>query len=128
MTDELESGWSIDLADGWEGHDDGDTSVFTRPDGVGVLQVSAMEGDEDISDQDLLILAGEIPKKCTRENFRNRDFHGFSIARTTDGEYRHFWYLAGGKLAVLVSYICDEDDRSEEMADVREMVKSIELA
>jgi hypothetical protein len=47
----------------------------------GVLQVSAMEGDEDISDQDLLILAGEIPKKCDPGKLpQSSDFHGFSIA------------------------------------------------
>ena len=122
-----ETGWSIDLADGWEGHDDGDTSVFTHPDGVGVLQVTAMESDDDISEQDLKTFAGEAPKKAVKENFRNKHFRGFSIAVQADGEYRHTWYLAAGKLAVIVSYVCDEEDRSEEMPLVRDMVKSLEL-
>ena len=127
MNEETETGWSIDLADGWEGHDDGDTSVFTHPDGVGVLQVTAMESEEDISEQELKTFAGEAPKKAVKENFRNKQFRGFSIALQADGEYRHTWYLAAGKLAVIVSYVCDEEDRSEEMPAVREMVKSLEL-
>lgn len=122
-----ETGWSIDLADGWEGHDDGDTSVFTDPDGVGVLQITAMESDDDISEQDLKTFAGEPPKKAVRENFRNKDFRGFSIALQSDGEYRHTWYLAAGKLAVVVSYVCNEEDRSIEMPQVKDMVRSLEL-
>ena len=127
MNEEAETGWSIDLADGWEGHDDGDTSVFTHPDGVGVLQVTAMESEEDISEQELKTFAGEAPKKAVKENFRNKQFRGFSIALQADGEYRHTWYLAAGKLGVIVSYVADEEDRSEEMPAVREMVKSLEL-
>ncbi len=127
MSEEAESGWSIDLADGWEGHDDGDTSVFTHPDGVGVLQVTAMESEADITEQDLKAFAGEAPKKAVKENFRSKHFRGFSIAMQADGEYRHTWYLAAKNLAVVVSYVCDEEDRSEEMPAVREMVKSLEL-
>lgn len=127
MSEEAETGWSIDLADGWEGHDDGDTSVFTHPDGVGVLQVTAMEGEAEITEQDLKTYAGEAPKKAVKENFRNKQFRGFSIALQADGEYRHTWYLAAGQLAVIVSYVCDEEDRSEEMPLVRNMVKSLEL-
>ncbi|MEE4249130.1 MAG: hypothetical protein V2I38_00920 [Alcanivoracaceae bacterium] len=122
-----ETGWSIDLAEGWEGHDDGDTSVFTDPDGVGVLQITAMESDDEISEQDLKTFAGEPPKKAVRENFRNKDFRGFSIALQADGEYRHTWYLAAGKLAVVVSYVCNDEDRSIEMPQVKEMVRSLEL-
>lgn len=120
-------GWSIDLADGWEGHDDGDTSVFTAPDGVGVLQITAFEGDQDITEQDLTTLAGDIPTDSVREGFSNAHFKGFSIASQIDGEYRHAWYLGGKHLAVAVSYICNEEDRSEEMDLVRAMVKSLEL-
>ncbi|MDF1628236.1 MAG: hypothetical protein P1U78_00450 [Alcanivoracaceae bacterium] len=122
-----DTGWSIDLPDGWEGHDDGDTSVFTDPDGVGVLQITAMESDDDISEQDLKTFAGEPPKKAVKENFRNKHFRGFSIALQTDGEYRHNWYLAANKLAVVVSYVCNEEDRSIEMAQVKEIVRSLEL-
>jgi hypothetical protein len=128
MSEAPENGWSIDLADGWEGHDDGDTSVFTHPDGAGVLQITAMESDEDITEEELKIFAGEPPKKAIRENFRNPQFRGFSLALQTDGEYRHSWYLTGGKLAVVVTYICDEDDRNLEMPAIRGMVKSLELA
>lgn len=127
MNDEQELGWSIDLADGWEGHDDGDTSVFTHPDGVGVLQVTAMESDNDITLEDLATFAGEAPKKAQKENFRNRDFRGFSIALQSEGEYRHTWYLAAGRLALVVSYICNDEDRNEETPLVREMVRSLEL-
>jgi len=127
MNEETETGWSIDLADGWEGHDDGDTSVFTHPDGVGVLQVTAMESEADITEQDLKTFAGEAPKKAVKENFRSKHCRGFSIAMQADGEYRHTWYLAAKNLAVVVSYVCDEEDRSEEMPAVREMVKSLEL-
>jgi hypothetical protein len=122
-----ETGWSIDLAEGWEGHDDGDTSVFTHPDGFGVLQITAMESDTEITEQDLKTFAGEPPKKAIRENFRNKDFRGFSIALQADGEYRHNWYLAGQNLAVVISYVCNDEDRSEEMPQVREMVRSLEL-
>jgi len=127
MNEETETGWSIDLADGWEGHDDGDTSVFTHPDGVGVLQVTAMESEADITEQDLKTFAGEAPKKAVKENFRSKHFRGFSIAMQADGEYRHTWDLAAQNRAVVVSYVCDEEDRSEEMPAVREMVKSLEL-
>lgn len=127
MNSEQELGWSIDLAEGWEGHDDGDTSVFTHPEGIGVLQITAMEADEDIRPEDLATFAGEVPKKAQKENFRNRDFRGFSIALQSDGEYRHTWYLAAGRLAVVASYLCDAEDRNEEMPLVRDMVRSLEL-
>lgn len=123
-----EIGWSIDLAEGWEGHDDTeDTSIFSKPDGVGVLQITAMESDEDISQEELKTFAGEPPKKAVTENFRNKDFRGFNVAQQIEGEYRHMWYLAGGRLALVVSYVCNEEDRSEEVPEVKEMVRSLEL-
>lgn len=128
MTNATEIAWSIDVLEGWEAEELGDIAVFSKHDGVGVLQVVSYEQDDVVTDEDLEEMAQE-----QREDGHNGtavdfgDFSGRVYTLREEEEFWQFWYLAGDRLAVVFTYSCADEDRNVEVDEVREMVGSIIL-
>ncbi|HLR16293.1 MAG TPA: hypothetical protein VK099_00325 [Alcanivoracaceae bacterium] len=128
MTETTSIAWSIDVLEGWEPDELGDVAVFTRPDGVGVLQAVSYEQDEEVTEEDLTDLAQEHVEAGHESSKVNvGDFEGITYTLREEGEFWQFWYLAGDRLAVVFTYSCADEDRNIEIDEVREMVNSIIL-
>ena len=128
MSDFNEIGWSLDVPEGWDAEDMDDVALFSNPNGFGVLQVVGMEKDDPVTPEDLEMLAGEQLEAGLRaEQVIVGDFRGLSFVQRSDEEFWQFWYLASDRLALVVTYSCADEDRNEEIEQIREMVGTLAL-
>ncbi|AJD49570.1 hypothetical protein S7S_15790 [Isoalcanivorax pacificus W11-5] len=128
MSDFNEIGWSLDVPEGWDAEDMDDVALFSNPDGVGVLQVAGMEKDVPVTPEDLDMLAEEqLAAGLRAERVIVGDFRGISFVQRSDEEFWQFWYLAADRLALVITYSCADEDRNEEIEQVREMIGSLAL-
>lgn len=126
MSDFNEIGWSMDVPEGWDAEDLDEVAIFSHPEGVGVLQVGGMENDAPVTEEDLQQLAGEqIEAGLRAEKVIAGDFRGISFVQRANGEFWQFWYVAADRLALAITYSCSDEDRNEEIEQVREMIGTL---
>ena len=120
--------WLLDLPEEWEAEQDDETVVIEDEDGVGVIEITALETAEPVA-------GGELPA-LARELLGN---HGRGIETTLAGlsglyfEYAdgddavREWLLDGRDLLLLISYSCDRDNAGMDDAVVDEILSTLEL-
>jgi hypothetical protein len=98
--------WSVDLPEGWIGHQEEKCATLSRTPPMGVLQMSAARKQEGpVTDDDLQKFArDQVPSgvRLCRAEFKS--FSGFSAAYVKNQLFWREWWLRSGQLMVYVTY------------------------
>ncbi|MEM1451838.1 MAG: hypothetical protein AAF957_18270 [Planctomycetota bacterium] len=102
-------GWSLAVPEGWEVHEEPDSTSLVPPSGRGALQLSGhRKSGGAVSDGDLLELASDhIQAGAPRRDVRLGEFMGFEIAYEADGYARREWYLRKKSTLLFASWSCE---------------------
>lgn len=102
--------WSMDLPEEWDAEQDEETIVIGDEDGVGMLEITALErGDE--TEADLQALAAELfPKKVKSVPAQVGDFSGLYVHYVDEGDAVREWVISKDGQILLVSYSCDKEN------------------
>lgn len=117
--------WSLELAPGWSGQHDPECATILREGGAGAFQVSAARKDGEVSDDDLLDFASELPDELEGLAVQHGSFTGFRYRFEADGRAWDQWFLRSGSTVVFATYNCPVADRGAEDADVASMLDSL---
>lgn len=102
--------WSMDLPEEWDAEQDEETIVLGDEDGVGMLEITALERSNDAA-TDLQSLAAELfPKKLKSVPAQVGDFDGLYVHYVDEGDAVREWLVRKDEQILLVSYSCDADN------------------
>ena len=99
--------WSLRLPKGWTTEQDEDCTTMHADPPVGALQISAYEKDGEVTEADLVELAGDDAPE--REPVACGAFVGFVGTTRSDGEFWRQWYLRAGSTVLFATYVCTDD-------------------
>src|SRR5690349_13880656 len=86
--------WLLDLPEEWQAEQDDETIVITDEDGVGVLEITSLEPDNDGSRVDLQALAQQlVPDGLNGSAARLGDFEGLYFQYQEEGDAVREWVL-----------------------------------
>ncbi len=120
--------WELELPPSWSAEDNEDCSSFYNEDGVGALQCSAYQKDEDITDSDLKEFAAEeIPPGAKLSAVQCGSFTGFYTHFDREDTYWRKWWLRSGQTMVYATYNCALSDRSIEDEQVGQILNSLRV-
>ncbi|MDB6061856.1 MAG: hypothetical protein JWM78_1959 [Verrucomicrobiaceae bacterium] len=99
--------WSLDLPDEWEAEQEEETIILCDEDGVGMIEITALERDES-GVVDLQALAAQLfPDHPAATAAQLGDFTGLYFQYHDEGDAVREWLLSKGEQVVLISYSCD---------------------
>jgi hypothetical protein len=102
--------WSMDLPEEWDAEQDEETIVIGDEDGVGMLEITALERGNDTA-TDLEALAAELfPKKVKTAPAQVGDFTGLYVKYVDEDDAVREWLVRKDEQILLVSYSCDADN------------------
>ena len=113
--------WQVNLPDDWSSESDEESVILFRENGVGELQISTTELEEEGTDELLYSLAAEhLEAGADYDDVEFSAFKGITLDYEVDGEYCCEWYLMSGNLLVYATYACDanEEDKEEDVAEL----------
>lgn len=98
--------WSVDLPEGWSGHQEEKCATLSRTSSMGVLQMSAARKQEGpVTDDDLQEFArDQVPSGVRLRRVEFKSFSGFSAAYVKNQLFWREWWLRSGQLMVYVTY------------------------
>ena len=108
--------------------------TLAKPDGVGALQFSPALYESgplpSPSSADLRSLALQFGEsRGLGEPFDLGQFEsrvsGAGASYCSEGDLVRVWYVSDGRNIMLVTYVCDWEDRDREMSECEEMLKTI---
>ena len=119
--------WWLTLYDGWDGELEDGTACIARPQGDGVVLISAADKAEGpVSRQELQALAqGECPADAAVGDCDFGTFRGIHAMYESEEDRWHRWYLSHGSLVLLVSYTVPLDLEGAEDDAVMAMLRSL---
>jgi hypothetical protein len=122
----LEAGdWSLLLPAEWSAERDGDVILVGDSDGVGCLEISALEkaaGDDAAAPDSFLDPALDwSPVTCG-------SFKGSCARFEEDGAALREWVITCGDLLLYLTYSCDLDNRGMDDAAVDELLDTLRYA
>ena len=119
--------WLLDLPEEWQAEQDDETIVITDEDGVGVLEITSLEPDDDGRRVDLQALAKQlVPEGLAGSAARLGDFDGLYFQYQEEGDAVREWLLQCDNRVLLVSYSCDIDNAGMDDAFVDEVLDTLE--
>jgi hypothetical protein len=119
--------WLLDLPEEWQAEQDDETIVITDEDGVGVLEITSLEADDDGQHVDLKSLAEQlVPEGLAGSAARLGDFEGLYFQYQEEGDAVREWVLQCDDRVLIVSYSCDIDDAGMDDSFVDEVLDTLE--
>lgn len=117
--------WLLDLPEEWQAEQDEETIVIGDEDGVGVLEITALEGAEGA---DLQQLAQQLmPEGLAGAAARIGDFTGLYFHYEDDGDAVREWLVRSEQCVLLLSYSCEIEDAGMDDALVDEVLETLTL-
>ena len=121
--------WSLGVEDDFRAEVEDGTVCISRPDGAGVLLISAADKEGGlVSRDDLGALArSECPEHASVGDCELGDFRGVHAmyGDPDEGVRWHRWYLGYGSLVLLVTYMVPLEHEGEEDEAVMGMLRSL---
>lgn len=119
--------WLLDLPEEWQAEQDDETIVITDEDGVGVIEITSLEHDEEHQHPDLNALALQlIPADVPGSTARLGDFEGLYFQYQDEGDAVREWLLQCDQRVLLISYSCDIENAGMDDAFVDEVLDTLE--
>ena len=125
-----ELSWSLEIPDGWLGEDLDECVVFSAEEGVGVLQVVAYYQDDVFILEDLEDLLDEqLPEdhELRFEKVNVGEFSGVTVSLREEEEYARYWAVSAERLALVITYHCNDEDRNVEAQIIEDMLETLIL-
>ena len=120
--------WSVSLPDNWEEEHDAEGVTLFNPDGLGALEISAVERDEPVDDGFLEYMAAEhLEAGAEPDEVEYGDFEGLEFSYDDDGNYWREWYLRADNLMLYVTYHCPLADEGREDDEVDAILETLQL-
>jgi len=116
--------WSLDLPEEWEAEQEEETIVIGDDDGVGVLEITALERDE-ADDGDLEVLAQQLFPALAAKPTTIGDFSGLYFEYRDEGDAVREWVVRKGAQIVLVTYSCDDENAGLDDEIVDEILQTL---
>jgi hypothetical protein len=119
--------WQLQIPDGWNVQGDGESAMFFRPDGVGMLMVLA----DDHAPSDLSFAAVERfaheswPEGSAFAAVSCGSLRGVTGTRTERVTYWRGWWLPCRGRLVYASYQCAAANAAAEREEINEILQSI---
>jgi hypothetical protein len=102
--------WLLDLPEEWTAEQDDETVVITDEDGVGALEITMLEYEDD-SPMEVNALARQLmPDDVPGQPVTLGDFSGLGFQYQDEGDAVREWIVQRDQRTLLVSYSCDADD------------------
>lgn len=120
--------WIIDLPDEWDAEQDEEIIVISDEDGVGVLEITTLEKDEEQAEAaDLKALAEAlVPEGTISATAQIGEFSGLYFEYREAGDAVREWLLRGGNLLLFISYSCSIDHAGFDDAMVDEILDTLQ--
>lgn len=121
--------WTLDLPDEWQAEEDDGTVVIGDEDGVGALELTALEADHiERSDAGLQQLAEQLLDITEQgKKVQLGALKGLYFQYTDGNDAVREWLLDAGEVVLLVSYSCDSENAGMDDALVDEVLTTLEL-
>ena len=125
-------GWfSLAYPSTWEfDNEENCTSFFKQYEGVGALQISAYQADTDQHAYDILteyLRDNGIGAGTTLEHSNERQ-EAAAAEFENATSFTRIWIITRGFYLVFVTYVCEPSSREVEISEVREIVRSKQVA
>lgn len=118
--------WSLQLAPGWQGHQDEECYTIAGGAGGGALQISAArKADATVSDDELLSFAADLPSPIPLGSVSCGAFTGFEFAFTEDEIAWRRWFLRSEHIALFVTYNCNPTAVGADATEVDAMLRTL---
>lgn len=119
--------WLLDLPEEWQAEQDDETIVITDEDGVGVLEITSLEQDDNARGTDLNALAKELlPDHGAGSAAKIGDFEGLYFQYQEEGDAVREWLVQCDDRVLLVSYSCEIEDAGMDDSFVDEVLDTLE--
>lgn len=117
----------LDLPEEWSAEQDEETVVVTDEDGVGALEVTVLEYEDD-SPMEVAALAAQLmPEGLAGRDVRIGDFDGLYFEYQDEGDAVREWVVQCGQRTLLVTYSCDIEDAGMDDAIVDEILETLSV-
>ena len=119
--------WSLLLPDEWLAEHDDDIVVIGDRDGVGCIEISEWQREEDEAqppDLEALVQENSLPG-ASWQSCRLGAFRGFGSAGEEEGTALREWYLQCGPLLLYITYSCDAENAGMDDAVVDEILQTL---
>ena len=121
--------WVMDLPPEWQAEQDDEAIVVSDEDGVGCISVLTLQTEGSgvaMTDLEALIQAADLSLDDARP-VQLAGLRGYYFELEEDGEFIREWYLAAEDFLLLISYSCDEDNRTMDREVVDQILDTLEL-
>jgi hypothetical protein len=122
--------WQVSVPRPWHAQKCEHCAEFTQPEGAGALHISgALKQHGDVSDDET---RAELQKDCPQdtefERARFGDFSGYGAEYVdwNDSRYWKKWFVRSGRVLLFITYNCKPGDEELEMAQVCQILSSLE--
>lgn len=121
--------WSLDLPEEWQAEQDDETIVIGDDDGVGMLEITALERRESggAGEQDVFALAQQLFGAQPTQSATVGDFTGLYVQYVDEGDAVREWVLRNGEQIVLISYSCDVENAGLDDEIVDEILSTLRV-
>lgn len=126
------AGWfSLHYPFDWEAEEDEYVAIYAPQNGVGALHISAYQAPGLVDPKSELSehLAQENPS-APLENIQTSVAGTKTVASFESVDQQSFykvWFVAHDSYLLIATYNCDTEDRKKEMAEIEEIVQSIDF-
>jgi hypothetical protein len=119
--------WLLDLPEEWTAEQDDETVVITDEDGVGALEITMLEYEDD-SPMEVNALARQLmPDDVPGQPVTLGDFSGLGFQYVDEGDAVREWIVQRDQRTLLVSYSCDVDDAGMDDSIIDEILETLSL-
>jgi hypothetical protein len=119
--------WLLDLPEEWTAEQDDETVVITDEDGVGALEITMLEYEDD-SPMEVNALARQLmPDDVPGQPVTLGDFSGLGFQYQDEGDAVREWIVQRDQRTLLVSYSCDADDAGMDDSIIDEILETLSL-
>jgi hypothetical protein len=121
--------WILDLPDEWQAEEDDGTVVIGDEDGVGALELTALEAEHiERSDAGFQQLAEQLLDISEQgRKVQLGALTGLYFQYVDGDDAVREWLLDAGEVVLLVSYSCDRENAGMDDAMVDEVLATLEL-
>ena len=119
--------WLLDLPEEWTAEQDDETVVIVDEDGVGALEITMLEYEDD-SPMEVNALARQLmPDDVVGQPVTLGDFSGLGFQYQDEGDAVREWIVQRDQRTLLVSYSCDADDAGMDDSIIDEILETLSL-
>jgi hypothetical protein len=120
--------WEMGLPDEWDAEQDDETILVMDEDGVGTIELSVLEKDEELTAVDWAGLLNDLaPPDSVPTLTKLADCEARYVSFIDDEDAVRLWLVNGPEIVLVVSYVCDVSDRGMDDSAVDEILSTLEF-